>query len=486
MTKCRTCGKRAIFGEKGGRAEYCKEHSPFGYVDVANKTCLHEKCTKKPVYGKPGNKKREYCKEHSPLGYVNVVNKACLHENCDTRPVYGKPGSKKKEYCKDHSPLGYVDVANKTCLHENCTTRPSYGKPGSKKREYCKEHSPFGCVDVANKTCLHENCTKQPIYGKPGSKKAEYCKEHAPGGYVNVVSKTCLYENCDTIPVYGKPGSKKKEYCKEHAPGGYMDVVSKTCLRENCDTIPVYGKPGSKKKEYCKEHAPGGYMDVANKTCIQENCTTRSSYSYPGYSAEYCAKHKLPRMVIHPLSHPKEEDILCTICCNPIHYNEQYCSSCKTYLTLKTTVKRKQKELEVKTLLEEAEIKFTHDEIVVDGCSRKRPDFLIPTKYGTIILEVDEFQHMRKNYPCECEITRMKQIYYDVGERHAIFIRYNPDTYKCDTNHKADKKERQQYLIKFISEMLDADVILQNNLAVVYLFYDHFVHPPEIERIEVY
>ena len=338
-----------------------------------------------------------------------------------------------------------------------------------------------------------KNCTKYASYGKRGSKKMEYCKEHSPPGYVNVKHKTCIHENCEKQPVYGKRGTKKKEYCKEHSPPGYVDVKHKTCIHENkegvrCETRPTYGKRGSKKKEYCKEHSPPGYVDVVNKTCIHESkegvrCETRPTYSYPGYAPEYCKKH-IPnkRMVIYPLKKPKEEDKECEFCLNPIHYNETFCSSCKKYIELgNRTVKAERKELEIKNLLDQYEIKYTHDSVVSDGCSKKRPDFLIPTEWGNIILEVDEHQHKRKNYSCECEVQRMKQIYHDVGCSHLLFIRYNPDSYKTVRGNPTSQNERFDFLIKMIREYIHTKP--GSNLSVVYLFYDKFITDPNSEYV---
>jgi hypothetical protein len=366
---------------------------------------------------------------------------------------------------------------------KSCNKQANFGKPGTKKAEYCKDHSPSDYVNIVSKTCIHPNCTTIPSYGKPGTKKAEYCKDHSPSNYVDVKNKTCIHPNCTIQPSYGKPGTKKAEYCKDHSPSYYLDVIHKTCIHPNCTIQPSYGKPGTKKAEYCKDHSPSDYIDVIHKTCIHLNCTTRPSYGYSGYPPEYCATHKLPRMVIYPKNKPKEEEKNCTYCNSVIHYNEEYCSSCKTYLDLGQTVRSHEKELRLKTILDDMEVKYIHDTIVTGGCSRKRPDYQIPTQWGTIILEVDEEQHKRKNYSCECETTRMRQIFYDIGTEYTVFIRYNPDRYKPTQGKQWALPKREEYLKKYIQECIETQP--ETNLGVVYLFYDGFVCPPEIENIEV-
>ncbi len=483
------CTIRPTYGAMESRkVEYCRTHSPSGYVDVTSKQCLHENCTKQPHYGISGCRKSEYCKSHAPAGYFIVTNKQCLHENCTKQPIYGIRGSKKKEYCKSHAPLGYTDVVNKHCLHENCTKQPHYGIPGSLKVEYCKSHAPSGYTDVISKQCLHENCTIRPNYGTLRSRKREYCKAHSPSGYTYVANKQCLHENCITHPRYGITGNRNVEYCKSHAPLGYTDIVSKQCLHENCTTRPTYGIVGSKKREYCKSHAPPGYTDVVNKRCLHENCTTRAGYNKPGYSPDFCVKHKTINMVIYPLKYGKDDMKECTYCLAEIHYSDDYCPSCKQFNILGQTVKTHAKELEIKVLLEanfDSDI-FNHDKTVAGGCSRKRPDFLLTADWGNIVLEVDEFQHKRKTYPCECEITRMKEIYFDCGVKNLLFIRYNPDIYKTVTGEiPMTKKKRQDLLVKIIREQLKKKKV--KNLGVMYLFYDHFsADAIEIDPIKPY
>jgi hypothetical protein len=293
----------------------------------------------------------------------------------------------------------------------------------------------------------------------------------------------CKFDGCNTRAVFGKQGSKIAEYCKSHSPADYIDIKSKRCIHPNCNTMANFGKQGSKIAEYCKSHSPADYIDIKSKRCIHPNCNTMASYNYPGFSKEYCKTHSLKRMIYNPLSKSKEEDIQCSYCNISIHYNELYCASCKKYIQLgNKTVKRKEKELEIKSLLEENEIKFNHDIIVKDGCSKKRPDFIISTIWGTIILEIDEFQHIRKSYSCECEINRMKQIYQDIGEQNCLFIRYNPDSYKTlNENKSIPKNERKNMLIKFINDMINTNY---TGLGVIYLFYDGFIIDNlEIEKI---
>ncbi len=344
-----------------------------------------------------------------------------------------------------------------------------------------------------SKRCRHSTgCDTRPNFGKPGSKLAEYCSKHAPVGYVDVKNKKCQYPTgCDVQPNFGKSGSKLAEYCSKHAPAGYVDVMNKRCQHPaGCDKIPNFGKPGSKLAEYCSKHAPVGHVDVKSKKCqYADECDTQPKFGKPGYPSEFCSKHKERGMIIYPMKYKKDEIFECEYCSAEIHYNDDFCKSCKRYNTLGMTVGLHNKELAITNLLEEnfdPEI-FKHDKTVLGGCSMKRPDFLIVTEWGNIVLEVDENQHNRKTYPCECEVSRMKEIYFDCGVNHLLFIRYNPDKYiTLDNERMFSSSKRREFLVKFRRDHIKERMF--DHLGVVYLFYDGFARTvvPEIEEIDPY
>ena len=65
-----------------------------------------------------------------------------------------------------------------------------------------------------------------------------------------------------------------------------------------------------------------------------------------------------------------------------------------------------------------------------NGCSRRRPDGFIECLTHSIIIEIDEDQHV--GYETMCDNKRTMQLFEDLGARPVIFIRLNPDSYKLD------------------------------------------------------
>jgi hypothetical protein len=480
------CKTRPSYGDPIARKpEYCAKHCPVGYEDVVSKQCLSNGCNTQPTYGDPIARKPEYCAKHCPVGYEDVVSKQCLSNGCVLHPSYGDPITRKPEYCSTHAPLGYEDVVNKQCLFVGCKTQPTYGDPITHKSEYCANHAPLGYEDVVNKQCLSNGCKTRPTYGDPIARKPEYCAKHCPVGYEDVVSKQCLFVGCKTQPTYGDPIARKPEYCAKHCPVGYEDVKNPHCLSMGCKTQASYGDPITRNPKYCVKHAPLGYENVVGKQCISSGCKTRPSYGMAGYSPIYCAQHKNiePNMVKDSTKYINGY-ITCSYCCTKIHYTEQFCSSCQYYIDNGQTHAHHMKEHIIKKLLEDHSIDFVHDKIVVEGCSRLRPDFRILTTWGEIILEVDEHQHNRRTYTPECEITRMKQIYFDVGVEKLQFIRYNPDSFKGGKHFT--KAKRHTFLIKYLQECIEGKTIPET-LGVVYLFYDGFDNTSvSIQEIEPY
>ncbi len=110
---------------------------------------------------------------------------------------------------------------------------------------------------------------------------------------------------------------------------------------------------------------------------------------------------------------------------------EGYCLFCfvNTFPDKPITRNYKTKEKAVSEKILESFPNFTWvlDKKIEDGCSRRRPDFLLDMGSHIIIVEVDENQH--RDYGSNCETKRLMQISLDLHERPIVFIRFNPDDY---------------------------------------------------------
>ncbi len=492
--KCIKCGlKVANFGKgESMLAEYCKECRPDdSYIDIKHKKCIVCKL-KRPYFGKENSMTAEYCKECRPDdNYIDVINKKCIICNLK-RAYFAQEGTKTAKYCKDCKPDdSYINIKSKKCI--KCGLKQAFfGKGDSILAEYCKTCRPDDSyIDIRHKRCIICKL-KRASFSKENSTLAEYCKDCRPDdNYIDIISKRCI--KCGLkIAIFGKGDSTLAEYCKECRPDdSYINIKSKKCIKCGLKQA-THGKRDSKLAEYCCSCRPdNSYIDIKSKKCL--DCDKRPSYNYIGYSPIYCTSHKKPGMITRPIKrcdmcnkiasyysnsnfycsiHANMQSChlihdICSICCIVIDKGMNICNTCKEFTETGITIRRKNKELRIKELLEKNVVNFIHDKVVTDGCSKKRPDFLIPMNWGYMVIEIDEFQHNAKTYPFECEVTRMKQIYFDIGCNKLLFIRYNPDDYEG----KVLKQEERE---KLLIQTLKTEIELNDGITVLYLFYDGY------------
>ena len=125
-----------------------------------------------------------------------------------------------------------------------------------------------------------------------------------------------------------------------------------------------------------------------------------------------------------------------TLASRPIY--KGYCRYCFLHLFPDEPVTRnyKTKEREVVNYIKSrfSQVDWTHDKVVMDGCSRKRPDLLCDLGSHVIIVEVDENQHA--TYESICENKRLMILSQDLGHRPMVMVRFNPDGYENESGEK--------------------------------------------------
>ena len=372
-------------------------------------------------------------------------------ERCRIRAYFNIQGEKEGLYCVSHKKEDMVDIKNKTCIEKGCNTRSNYNIQGEKEGLYCVAHKKDNMINVVSKKCIEDGCTKQPVYNVEGNKIGLYCKEHKKDGMIDVLHKKCIEENCKKHPTYNIEGNKIGLYCKEHKKENMIDVLHKKCIEDGCTKQPVYNIEGNKIGLYCKEHKKDCMIDVRNKRCLTPLCDTQPS-------------------------------------------KDGYCSRCFYYTFPDKPQARnyKSKEILVTNFIKDnfKDYKVTFDQIISQGCSKRRPDIFIELYTHCIIVEVDEYQHL--GYDSSCENKRIVELYQDLGYRNIVYIRFNPDKYKVkDENDKIktvrscfskdkdgkikigstkDWNHRLQKLKECIAKNIEN--IPSKSISYEYLFYD--------------
>ena len=468
------CNLLAYFGLPGGRAEFCSNHKSPDMIDVLHKRCIFPGCDTIPTYGLEGER-ISYCSQHKPASAVISKSKLCIFPGCQVTASFCFEGGK-REYCTAHKSNGMINPFEFKCSADGCMIRPTYGYEGF-TADRCSKHKEPNMIDVKNKRCLIPGCITYPCFGfKDGPN--DYCNSHKLEGMINVKSVKCKHDNCGIQARYGfRDGIA--EYCAEHKDDGMINLKDKRCCHESCEVRPSYGLLFSKSRKHCRQHATlneYGY-DKLKPCCTYSGCINPAHYIDPQDVNVYpirCNDHKIPTDV----ELVKRE---CPNCLESLYYpaNQQHCMNCGKY--------REQtlyhfKETIVKYVLQSNGMTFIHDKSIVGGKSRFRPDFVIPSNFGRIIVEVDEHQHTRHEY-CD-ELNRMRTIYHDIQcvapGQQVLFIRYNPDIFNGP--HKVEKKQRLDYLCTVINSLKDLSS-LGANLGFIKLFYDGFAGSPNIEAL---
>ena len=316
----------------------------------------------------------------------------CRVSDCTVKQaVFNNSGETSGICCSKHKEGGMINVKDKTCHFEDCMTRPAFNFEDKKTALYCKIHKENGMINVIDKTCHHIDCKKIPSYNNKGEKKPIYCKEHAKPEMVDLKNKTCQFDNCYIQSYFNYKGEKNGIYCKTHSLENMINVVDKTCQFIDCRTQPHFNFENKKNGIFCAKHKLVGMVDVVTKTCKNSWCTTQVSKNAKKYK-DYCL-----RCFIHEFPDQKISR----------HY--------------------KIKETHVADYLKETfPDKFTFDK-TVGGCSKRRPDAYLDLLTHIIIVVCFVKQHT--DYDTTCEISRVNELFTDLGDRPIVFIRFNPDAY---------------------------------------------------------
>jgi hypothetical protein len=353
---------------------------------------------------------------------------------------------------------------------------PIYNLAGL-KAEYCFDCKTNDMDDVVHPKCIVCK-NKRPSFNLEGL-KAEYCFDCKTNDMDDVKNPKCI--GCQKKrPSYNLAGLKAL-YCGDCRTNDMEDVKNKKCIgchlkRPSCNLAGL-------KAEYCFDCRTNDMDDVVNKKCIV--CKKKQpNFNLKGLKAEYCFDCKTNDM----------DNVVAKICktelCDNQVCNKKYkghCLRCFIHLFPNEPVARNYKTKEsfvadfIKNTFPNNEWKF--DEIINNGCSRRRPDIRLELYTHNIVIEVDENQH--RDYDVSCENKRTMEIFQDLGSRNIVFIRFNPDDYDNITScwgvnkngicvvKKSKAKEWTQRLNELKKQIKYWLVkIPEKEVEIVQLFYD--------------
>lgn len=201
----------------------------------------------------------------------------------------------------------------------------------------------------------------------------------------------CCVIDCSTSKSYNFKGLKPK-YCGLHKLDGMINTKHELCTENECDKQASYGLVLDNLRIKCKDHKTNEMINLKTKNikCKDDFCNI-ARYNYDGY---------------------------CSLCCKLSNANQDDI----TEADLQNISK---KEYNILRFLQN---NFTHKiywNKQITGIYKK-PDFRIDLRDFQIIIENDEYQHIR--YDKKEEIERLDNIYNHLNIPLYI-IRFNPDRY---------------------------------------------------------
>ena len=172
----------------------------------------------------------------------------------------------------------------------------------------------------------------------------------------------------------------------------------------------------------------------------------------------------------------------CALCGLLDHLNEKnsLCGYCHAYTTNK---REKTKETAIKNMLEKYFKIYSHDKVIDVNCNLKRPDIVIDMQAFVLVVEVDEFQHSKSGYSCECEQARMGLVHQAFGSIPLVMLRYNPDNYKVDNKIIRPSAAREKELLDLIKTLSNTEII-NHAFLVCHLYYDEYKGIPEFYNVD--
>lgn len=434
--------------------------------------CGNNECKKKAIFGSSGDEKAKFCKEHKDADMIDVINKKCYCGK--SQPRWNLEGLSAR-FCSCCKSENMVQPNRKLC---KCGKRPCFNFEGL-KGDFCNSCKLDGMINVGDKRCV---CAKNtsPCFNFEGL-RGKYCGTCKLDGMVNVKSPKC---GCGVVPHFNFEGLRPK-FCSKCKTEGMIDLIHPLCI--SCNKFqPNFNFVGLK-AEYCSKCKNDGMIDVCNKLCFCNS--VQPTYNYEGLKAKYCVKCKTNDMI--DVKHTKCKTLFCDI--RVQEKFEGYCLRCYINIYPDKPVARNYKTKEIAVVEHIVNtfpaMDWITDKKIDNGCSKKRPDLLLDLGYQVIIVEIDENQHQK--YNCSCENKRLMELSQDVGHRSIIFIRFNPDDYFDENNHKVkscwgitketgiskiinkkDWNSRLESLKKQIEYWLILEHKTDKTIEIIELFYD--------------
>lgn len=135
------CCISASYGAHGRQPTHCGAHRlPGEFLQI--RTCAEPGCDMQPSFGPPEGLVYTHCSRHKQEGYVDLRNKSCAHEMCTKNPSFGAEGGQRM-WCGDHKTDTCVNLVATICAMACCSMVSGGDQAKFFHPEHEDEASPF-------------------------------------------------------------------------------------------------------------------------------------------------------------------------------------------------------------------------------------------------------------------------------------------------------------------------------------------------------
>ena len=407
----------------------------------------------------------------------NTKEDLCIHsiaktdcKKCRNKCVH----IRKKSTCKDCCGIGICEHGRIKSRCKECGGSEicEHGRIKSKCKQcggsaFC-EHNKF------KSTC--KECGGSAICSH--GKQKPQCKECGGSSICehNMRKSRCKECGGSAICSHGK----QKPSCKECGGSTFCEHGRQKSRCKECggSSICSHGR----QKSSCKECGGSTFCEHGKQKSRCKECGGSSicEHGRQKSNCKSCGGSNLCKSTFCETHKNKKYKGYCTLCYIHLFPDEPISTNYKT------------KEYAVLEFIRNTypEHTWVSDKTIDGGCSKKRPDIFLELLTHSIIIEIDENQH--KTYD-NCELKRINLLFEDLGDRHIVFIRFNPDDYLDKNNKKftscwgidrnglssvkKSKKNEWEHRLDTLKSLVDRylnidEIDLSEPITYINLFYD--------------
>lgn len=269
---------------------------------------------------------------------------------------------------------------------------------------------------------------------------------------------------------------------RTHNKGVHIKNYTFKCTHENCELLFL---SKSKLKRHMKSHSDDRpFMCTYDDCCAafkEKDKLTRHLQTHSitrDFKCELCYStfKSQGELNTHTYKHQGRYKIECNICKQTLSNKQKLKKHVEVFHTENGSARSKRKELEIRKVFQDAEMKCTEQYYVnfrslYPTDTFAYIDFMFQNQDTIFLVEVDEFQHNYEELIIELSrMDKVRQVLLQIypSTQHIVWIRYNPDTFRIAKKQQIIPNEKRQDLLKTTIQTYKPTL----SMEILYMYYN--------------